>query len=77
MALSKYPSLFRVNSRIWLTELSHSLRRAATLEDIPDAALDRLAETGVDWVGTIGTAATSNRTDSIWMCLPGNAMPFL
>ena len=32
------------------SELSHKLGRAATLDDIPDAELDRLAELGFDWV---------------------------
>jgi len=50
MALTRYPSLFQINTRVWLTELSHTLRRPATLDDMPDAALDRLAETGFDWV---------------------------
>jgi glycosidase len=50
MALSHYPLLFQVNTRVWLTELSRTLRRPATLDDIPDADLDRLAEMGFDWV---------------------------
>jgi hypothetical protein len=50
MALTKHPSLFQINTRVWLTELSLALGRPATLDDIPDADLDRLAETGFDWV---------------------------
>ena len=45
-----YPSLYQVNTRVWLTELSQTLGRPATLDDIPDAELDRLAELGFDWV---------------------------
>ncbi len=45
-----YPSLYQINTRVWLTELSQKLSRTATLEDIPDAELDRLAELGFDWV---------------------------
>jgi len=45
-----YPSLYQINTRVWLTELSRSLGRAATLDDIPDAELDRLAQSGFDWV---------------------------
>jgi len=33
-----------------MTELARNLRRPATLDDIPDAELDRLADTGFDWV---------------------------
>lgn len=45
-----YPSLYQVNTRVWLTELSRELRRPATLDDFPDDALDRIAELGFDWV---------------------------
>jgi glycosidase len=45
-----YPSLYQINTRVWLTELSRKLGRTAILDDVPDAALDRLAEQGFDWV---------------------------
>src|SRR5437764_9039305 len=45
-----YPSLYQINTRAWLTELSQGQGRAATLDDIPDAELDRLAQLGFDWV---------------------------
>ena len=45
-----YPSLYQVNTRVWLTELSQGLGRQATLDDLPDAELDRLAQKGFDWV---------------------------
>jgi hypothetical protein len=45
-----YPSLYQINTRVWLTELSRKQGRKATLDDIPDAELDRLAEMGFDWV---------------------------
>jgi hypothetical protein len=45
-----YPSLYQINTRVWLTELSQKLGRPATLDDIPDAELDRLARMGFDWV---------------------------
>jgi len=45
-----YPALYQVNTRVWLTELSRTLGRPATLNDIPDAELDRLADMGFDWV---------------------------
>ena len=46
----KYPSLYQINTRVWLTELSLNLDRRATLDDIPDTELDRLAEMGFDWI---------------------------
>jgi hypothetical protein len=50
MVLVHDPSLFQINTRVWLTELSLNQRMPATLDDIPDADLDRLAEMGIDWV---------------------------
>ncbi|HEY7491747.1 MAG TPA: alpha-amylase family glycosyl hydrolase, partial [Candidatus Tectomicrobia bacterium] len=50
MALTRYPALFQINTRVWLTELRRTLGRPAMLDDVPDAALDRLAEQGFDWV---------------------------
>jgi hypothetical protein len=49
MAGPRYPSLYQINTRVRLTELSRDLGRPATLDDIPDADLDRLAEMGFDW----------------------------
>jgi hypothetical protein len=46
----RYPSLYQINTRVWLTELARTLDRPATLDDIPDAALDGLADVGFDWV---------------------------
>src|SRR5262245_61592668 len=50
MIRAGYPTLSQINTRVRLTELGRALRRLATLDDIPDAALDRLAEQGFDWV---------------------------
>jgi glycosidase len=49
-ALPLYPSLYQINTRVWLTELSRNLGRRVTLDDIPDSELDRLADMGIDWV---------------------------
>jgi glycosidase len=46
----RYPSLYQINTRVWLTELSRTLGRRAELDDIPDAELDGLAQKGFDWV---------------------------
>src|SRR6266446_3551746 len=50
MAELSYPLLYQINARVWLTELARALGRPATLDDIPDAQLDRLAELGFGWV---------------------------
>ena len=45
-----YQALYQINTRVWMTELSLALGRTATLDDIPDAELDRFAKMGFDWV---------------------------
>ncbi|MGH7799529.1 MAG: alpha-amylase family glycosyl hydrolase, partial [Thermodesulfobacteriota bacterium] len=71
-ALPVYPSLYQINTRVWLTELSRALGKPATLDDIPDAELDRLAEIGFDWIWFLsvwqtGMAAQQiSRSNSEW-----------
>ena len=36
MTTSRYPPLYQINTRVWLTELSRTLGKRATLDDIPD-----------------------------------------
>ena len=50
MTTPRCPALYQLNTRVWLTELSRGLGRPATLDDIPDAALDQFAALGLDWV---------------------------
>ena len=50
MAAVRYPSLYQINTRVWLTALAQTVGRPATLDDIPDADLDRLATMGFDWI---------------------------
>jgi hypothetical protein len=52
------PSLYQINTRVLLTGLSRTLQRRATLDDVPDAELDRLAQTGFDWVWFLGVWQT-------------------
>lgn len=46
----RYPLLYQIGTRVYLTELSASLARPASLDDIPNGELDRLANIGFDWV---------------------------
>jgi hypothetical protein len=50
MRAPKYPSLYQLNTRVWLTERSRILGRPATLDDVPDADLDGVAAMGFDWI---------------------------
>ena len=45
-----YPALYQINTRVWLTERSRALGRPATLDDVPDGELDRIAQMGFDWI---------------------------
>lgn len=58
MKQPNYPSLYQINTRVWLTELSQDLGRHATLDDIPDQALDCLTEMGFDWLWFLSVWST-------------------
>lgn len=72
MPTPRYLLLLEINTRVWLTELARKLNRRATLDDIPDAELDRLAQMGFDWVWLLsvwqtGLAAQKvSRSNSEW-----------
>jgi glycosidase len=67
-----YPSLYQINTRCWLTQLSRSIGRSGTLNDIPDAELDRIAALGFDWVWLLSVWQTGaagrqvSRNNSAW-----------
>jgi glycosidase len=58
MTAVRYPSLFQVNTRVRLSELSWALGRPATLDDVTDGELDRLAADGFDLVWFLGVWQT-------------------
>jgi hypothetical protein len=58
--MARYPSLYQINTRVWLRELSNSLGRPATLVDIPDAFLDQAAAMGFDYVWFLGLWQTGS-----------------
>jgi glycosidase len=72
MSRPLFPSLYQINTRVWLTELSQALGRPATLDDIPDAELDRLARMGFDWLWFLSVWQTGpagqriSRTNPEW-----------
>src|SRR5215475_2882825 len=72
MAVCRYPALFQINTRVWLSHLSSDLGRPATLDDIPAGDLDRLAEKGFDWVWFLSVWQTGlagqriSRTNPEW-----------
>ena len=52
--MARYPSLYQINTRVWLRELSNSLGRPAALTNIPDAFLDHVAAMGFDYCNDKG-----------------------
>ena len=62
---TRYPSLYQINTRVWLTGLSRNLGRAATLDDVPDEELDRVAAFGVDWVWLLSVWRTGPAAQAI------------
>jgi hypothetical protein len=52
MSDPRYPALYQINTRVWLTELSRARARRATLDDIPDGELDRLPRWGSTGCGS-------------------------
>ncbi len=61
----RYPSLYQINTRVWLTELSNKLGRPAKLDDIPNAELDRLAAMGFDWLWFLSVWQTGEAAQQI------------
>ncbi|MGE5089933.1 MAG: alpha-amylase family glycosyl hydrolase [Candidatus Levyibacteriota bacterium] len=65
MSDPRYPALYQINTRVWLTELSRAIGRRATLDDVSDAELDRLKETGFDWVWLLSVWQTGPAAQAI------------
>lgn len=62
---SRYPTLYQINTRAWLNELSQTLGRPATLDDIPDAELDRLAQLGFEWIWLLSVWQTGPEAQQV------------
>jgi hypothetical protein len=58
---------------VWLRELSRALRQRATLDEIPQAELDRLEEIGFDWISLLGVWQTGLAAQAISRRNPGCA----
>jgi hypothetical protein len=56
--MPRYPSLYQMNTRLWLAELSRAQGRAVTLADVPDCALAQLGALGFEWLGLLGVWQT-------------------
>jgi glycosidase len=78
-----YPCLYQVNTRVMLQRLSTQLNRPATLDDIPNSALDEWVQSGFDWIYFLGvwqtgTAAPKvSRTNPEWVAEYQRLLPDL
>jgi glycosidase len=72
MKNSAFPLLYQINTRVWLNELSYNMGSTATLDDIPDSELDRLASMGFEWIWFLSVWQTGeegkriSRTNQEW-----------
>ena len=64
------PSLYQLNTRVHLTARSRALGRPATLDDITDAELDRVAGLGFDWVWLLSVWRTGEASRAVSLALP-------
>ncbi len=71
MTKTLHPSLYQINTRVWLTALSETLGRPAQLDDIPDEELDHLAAMGFDWVWFLSVWQTGPAAQAISRANPG------
>lgn len=58
MAAARYPLLFQLNTRVRLAELAAALGQPATLDDLGEEELDRLAGDGFDLLWPLGVWQT-------------------
>jgi glycosidase len=61
----RYPALYQINTRVWLTALSRELGRRVTLDDIPDEELDCMAGLGFDWVWFLSIWQTGKAAQAV------------
>src|SRR6516225_5094454 len=67
---ARFPSLYQVNARVWLGELSGQPGRPLPLDQVPDEALDRLADRGFDWLWLMGVWQTGPAGEAVARALP-------
>jgi hypothetical protein len=68
--MAHYPSLYQINTRVWLRELGSTLGRPATLADIPDAFLDQVDAQGFDYVWFLGLWQTGQAGREVFLSHP-------
>ncbi len=68
----KNPSLYQVNTRVFLAEINRKIGRHATFDDIPDSEIEAWAKFGFDWIYMLSVWQTGeagrkiSRDNPIW-----------
>ncbi len=70
MSGASQPTLYQVNTRAWMTGLERELGRPATLDDVPDAELDRFSRLGLDWIWLLSVWSTGQASREISLADP-------
>ena len=66
----RHPSLYEINTRVWLCRLSQEAGRPITLADVDDATLDDLARRGFDWIWLLGVWQTGKASREVSRSTP-------
>jgi hypothetical protein len=67
----RYPSLYQINTGVWLRRLSRQHGKRVTLKEVPDEELDRIAGLGFDWVWLLSVWQTGEASRAVSRSHPG------
>jgi len=65
-----YPSIYQINTRVWLQSLTAQYGRSISLANVPDEELQRISMLGFDWLWLLGVWRTSDLGRQIALELP-------
>ena len=71
----RYPTLFQINTRVWLQRLSREAGRRSRSADIDDAMLDGFVEHGFDWIWLLSVWQTGAAGRAVSRSNPAMAQP--
>lgn len=66
-----YPSLYQINTRVWLRRLSACAGHRVGLVEVSDEEIDALAEMGFDWIWLLSVWATGEAGRAVSRSNPG------
>jgi Alpha amylase, catalytic domain len=81
--MPRYPSLYQINTRVWLRRLARERGRPVTLADIDAATIDDFARQGFDWIWLLSVWRTGpagraiSRSNPAWRAEFESVLPDL